>query len=161
MTHHVKPIPDGYHMLTPHLTVKGADRAIEYYTKVFGAKVQSRMATPDGKAVWHAELRIGDSVLMLADEDPTMGGKSPQTLGGVAGGIHVYSADVDGLFQMAIAAGGKPLMPPTDMFWGDRFARFEDPFGQQWGIACHTEDVPPAEMEKRGKEWAAKMAQSH
>ncbi|MGC2288378.1 MAG: VOC family protein [Thermoplasmata archaeon] len=158
MTHHVKAKPDEYHTLTPSLTIHGADKAIEWYTKIFDAKVLSRTETPDGKSVWHAELRIGDSVVMLADEDPNMGGKSPKTLGGVASSIHVYTEDLDGLFARATAAGAKPLMPPTDMFWGDRFASIADPFGHVWSLATHMEDVPTAEMEERGRDWAAKMA---
>jgi len=158
MAHRVKAKPDEYHTLTTSLPIKGADKAIDWYTKVFGAKLLSRMATPDGKAVWHAELRIGDSVLMLADEDPTMGPRSPATLGAVTSSVHVYTEDVDGLFARAIAAGAKANAPPTDMFWGDRYAQITDPFGHVWGLATHTTEVPADQMEARGREWAARMA---
>lgn len=157
MTHHVKAKPDEYHTLTASLIIQGADKAIDWYTKVFGAKLTSRMATPDGKSVWHAELRIGDSLLMLADEDPTMGARSPKTLGGASSSVHLYTENVDDVFARATGAGAKPVMPPMDMFWGDRYARITDPFGQEWGIATHTEDVPPEQMESRGREWAARM----
>jgi PhnB protein len=156
MANEVKAKPDQYHTITPSLTVKGADEAIEWYSKVLGAKLLSRMGTPDGKGVWHAELRVGDSVLMLNDEDPQMGATAPH--GEEAhGSIHVYTEDVDGVFNKAVAAGAKPRMPPMDMFWGDRYAQIMDPFGHVWGLATHTEDVPENQMEARGREWAAKM----
>lgn len=153
----VKAKPDEYHTLTPSLTVKGADQAIEWYLKAFGGKLVSRMSTPDGKAVWHAELRIGDSVLMLNDEDPGMGstGPSPEAQGFQ---IHIYVPDVDAVVRRAVAAGAKARMPPMDMFWGDRYAQFVDPFGHVWSVATHTEDVPSDQMEARGREWAAKAA---
>ncbi|MGA7861998.1 MAG: VOC family protein [Thermoplasmata archaeon] len=157
MAKHVKAKPDQYHTLTAAIPIKGADKAIDWYTKVFGAKLLSRMGTPDGKAVWHAEIRIGDSVLMLSDEDPTMGPRSPTTLGGVTSTIHFYTEDVDKLYARALAAGAKSNAPPTDMFWGDRYAQIVDPFGHVWGLATHTEDVPEDQMEARGREWAAKM----
>ena len=158
MPRKVKAKPDGYHSLTPGLTIKGADQAIEWYTKVLGAKLLSRMATPDGNGVWHAELRIGDSVLMLADEAPGMGSKGPEHEGLHSSAIHVYLEDADAVFQKAVAAGAKPTMPPMDMFWGDRYAQITDPFGHRWSLATHTEDVPVGEMEARGKAWAAKTA---
>jgi PhnB protein len=153
----VKAKPDEYHTLTPSLTVKGADKAIDWYTKVLGAKLQSKMMTPDGKGVWHAELHVGDSVLMLNDEDPSMGAQAPPGENARTS-VHVYLEDTDGVFKKAVAAGAKPRMPPMDMFWGDRYAQFIDPFGHMWSVATHTEDVPPEEMEARGKAWAAKMA---
>jgi PhnB protein len=154
----VKAKPDEYHTLTPNLTIKGADKAIEWYTKVLGAKLLNRMATPDGKSVWHAELRIGDSVLMLNDEDPQMGVRAPESSGASSFGIHVYLENVDDVFQRAVSAGAKPRMPLTDMFWGDRYAQIIDPFGHIWSLATHTVDVPPNEMEERGRAWAAKSA---
>jgi PhnB protein len=157
MPNQVKAKPDEYHTLTPSLTVKGADKAIEWYSKVLGAKLQSRMGTPDGKGVWHAELRIGDSVLMLNDADPSMGAEAPAGENAYAS-VHAYVEDADGVFHKAVAAGAKPRMPPMDMFWGDRYAQFIDPFGHRWSVATHTEDVPAGEMEARGKAWAAKMA---
>jgi PhnB protein len=153
----VKARPGQYHTLTPSLTVRGADKAIEWYTTVLGAKLLSRMATPDGKGVWHAELRIGDSVLMLADEDPRMGSGGPGA-GIPSASIHVYLEDTDGTFQRAVAAGAKPRMPPTDMFWGDRYAQIVDPFGHLWSMATHRKDIPPDQLETRGRQWAAKMA---
>jgi PhnB protein len=157
MTHHVKAKPDEYHTLTPNLTVKGADKAIGWYTQVLGGKLTSRMDRPDGKGVWHAEIRIGDSVLMLNDEDPSMGAMAPS--GDQTNSyVHVYIEDVDGVFQRAVAAGAKPRTPPMDMFWGDRYAQIVDPFGHLWSLATHTEDVPADQMEARGREFAAKMA---
>jgi PhnB protein len=158
MPKHVKAKPDEYHTLTTNLTIKGADKAIDWYGKIFGAKLLSRMATPDGKAVWHAELRIGDSVLMLNDEDPSMGAMGPTPEGGQSASIHFYTENVDGVFKRAVAAGAKQRMPPMDMFWGDRYAQITDPFGHIWSLATHTEDVPADQMEARGREWAAKMA---
>jgi PhnB protein len=154
----VKPKPDEYHTLTPNLTIKGADQAIEWYTKVLGAKLRSRMATPDGRGVWHAELQIGDSVLMLNDENPEMGVRAPQSPDASSYAIHVYLDNVDDVFQRAVAAGAKPKMPLMDMFWGDRYGQLIDPFGHVWSLAQHTVDVPPSEMEKRGRDWAAKVA---
>jgi PhnB protein len=152
----VRARPDQYHTMTPSITVKGADKAIEWYTKVFDAKPISRSPTPDGKGVWHAEIRIGDSVLMLNDEMPDQGAIAP-TGGETYASIHVYLEDVDGVFKRAVAAGAKPRMPPMDMFWGDRYAQVIDPFGHVWGLATHMEDVPNDQMEARGREWAAKM----
>jgi PhnB protein len=157
MAKKVKAKPDEYHTLTPSLTVKGADKAIEWYTKALGGKLQNRMATPDGKAVWHAEIRIGDSVLMLNDEAPEMGSEAPKSEAH-SYSIHVYLEDVDGVYKRAIAAGAKTRMPPTDMFWGDRYAQIIDPFGHIWSMATHTEDVPMDQLESRGRAWAAKMA---
>ncbi|MGA7846156.1 MAG: VOC family protein [Thermoplasmata archaeon] len=154
----VKAKPDQYHTLTASLTIKGADKAIEWYTKVFDAKLLGRMGTPDGKSVWHAELRIGDSILMLNDEDESMAAKGQKAGAAPHSSIWVYLEDVDGRFARAVAAGAKPNMPPMDMFWGDRFGQFTDPFGHVWAIATHTEDVPDEQMEARGREWAAKMA---
>lgn len=154
----VKPIPSGYHALTPSLVVNGAKDALTWYKKVFGGKVGMSMASPDGKSVVHAEITIGDSVFFLSDEDPSMGARSPTTLGGTAGGIHVYAANADATFKKAVAAGAKATMPPTDMFWGDRYAQFTDPFGHTWSVATHQEDVPPREMAKRAEAWAAQMA---
>jgi PhnB protein len=160
MAKRVKAKPDQYHTLTASLAVKGADSAIEWYSKVFGAKLISRMGTPDGKAVWHAELQIGDSLLMLNDEMPSMGQSSSATADQATSAIHAYVEDVDGLYKRALAAGAKSNSPPNDMFWGDRYAQFVDPFGHLWSIATHTEDVPPDQMEARGREWVAKMATS-
>jgi PhnB protein len=153
-----KAIPDGYHSAIPHLTVRNAAKAIEYYKKAFGAKERMRMPTPDGR-IGHAELEIGDSVIFLADEAPNMGAsKSPETLGGCTGGVMLYVEDVDTTFKKAVDAGGKAFMPVADMFWGDRFGSLVDPFGHVWSIATHKEDVAPAEMEKRAQDFYASMA---
>lgn len=157
MSEQVKTQPDGYHALTPGLTIKGADRAIPFYEKALGAKVSSRMNGPDGHSVMHAELKVGDSVFMLGEEDPSMGNRSPSTLGGTTVSLYVYTPDVDGLYQRALAAGATSVAPPTDMFWGDRHARIRDPFGHEWGLATHVEEVPPAEMERRAREWMARQ----
>jgi PhnB protein len=154
----VKPIPPGYHTVTPYLTVKGAAQAIEFYKRAFGAQEVERMPGPDGKSVMHAELKIGDSIVMLSDEFPQMGTRSPQTLGGSSGYLFLYVSDVDAAFKRAVDAGAKATMPPADMFWGDRFAKVSDPFGHEWGMATHKEDLSPEEIRKRGQAEMAKMA---
>ena len=154
----VKPVPSGYHTVTPYLTVSDGARALEFYQRAFGARETERMAGPGGK-VMHAEMRIGDSVIMLSDELPMSTSKAPTTLGGTTGSVMLYLPDVDRTFQQAVAAGCKVLMPPTDMFWGDRFGKLEDPFGNQWGVATHKEDVPPRQMAERAKAAMAQMGQ--
>jgi len=144
----VKPIPDGYHSVTPYLIIKGAAEAIEFYKKAFGASELFRMAQPDGR-VGHAEIKIGDSPIMLADEFPEMGHKSPTTLGGSPVSLMIYVEDVDAVFERAIAAGAKEDRPVEDKFYGDRGGSLSDPFGHLWHIATHKEDVSPEEMEKR------------
>jgi PhnB protein len=144
----VQPIPDGYHTLTPYLIVKGAAQAIEFYTKAFGARELCRMADPSGK-VGHAEIQMGDSPLMLADEHPELGFRSPQSIGGTPVSLLLYVEDVDAVAAQAVAAGAKVLRPVKDQFYGDRSGTFADPFGHVWTIATHKEDVPPEEMEKR------------
>ena len=144
----VKPIPDGYHSVTPYLVVRGAAQAIDYYKRVFGAKERVRMDGPGGK-IGHAELDIGDSVVMLSDEAPEQGAVSPEALKGSPVSVFLYVEDVDATFQQAVKAGAKAVMPPTDMFWGDRFGKLIDPFGHNWALATHKEDVSPQEMEKR------------
>jgi PhnB protein len=150
----VKPIPDGYPRVTPYLVVGGASDAIDFYSRVLGAKERMRMDGPDGK-VGHAELQIGDSVIMLADEFPDMQAVGPKTVGGTPVSIHVYVEDVDKTFEQAVKAGAKELQPLENKFYGDRSATFEDPFGHQWTVSTHVEDIPPDEMAKR----AAAMAQ--
>jgi PhnB protein len=135
----VKPIPDGYHCVTPSLNVRGVAKLIDYLKTVFGAAEVSRLPGPGG-AILHAEVRIGDSVVMLSDAIH----QAP-----MPGSMIVYVSDVDAAFGRAVSAGGKPLMPPTNMFWGDRLGRVEDPFGNLWGIATHVEDVPPDEIPRR------------
>jgi PhnB protein len=149
----VKPIPDGYHTVTPHLVVRDAAKAIEFYTKAFGAEERFRMPGPNG-VVMHAELQLGDSVLMLGEEAPQMGASSPQTIGGSPVSLLIYVKDVDASFARAEKAGGTVQMPPTDMFWGDRYGKLQDPFGHQWALATHKEDVSPEDMAKRMAEMA-------
>ena len=144
----VKPIPEGYPRVTPYLIVDGASAAIDCYASVLGATERMRMSTPEGK-VGHAELEIGDSVIMLADESPEMDARSPRTVGGTPVSLHVYVEDADAAFEQAVEAGAKTLQPVEDKFYGDRSGSFEDPFGHRWHVATHVEDVPPDEMEKR------------
>jgi uncharacterized glyoxalase superfamily protein PhnB len=145
----VKPIPEGYHTVTPYLTVRGAANAIEFYKKAFGAQELARMPGPDGRLM-HAEIKIGDSIVMLGDEFPEMGSKGgPLTLGGTATGLLLYVADVDAAFARAVDAGGKVTMPLADMFWGDRYGKLVDPFGHEWSMATHKEDISHEEMSRR------------
>lgn len=144
----VKAIPDGYHSVTPYLIISGATEAIAFYQKAFGATELMRIDAPGGK-IGHAEIKIGDSPIMLADEFPEMGYKSPQTLGGSPVSIMIYVDDVDMVFKQAIAAGGKEQRPVKDQFYGDRSGTLEDPFGHVWHVATHKEDVTPEEMERR------------
>jgi PhnB protein len=153
----VKAIPDGYHVLTPYLVVRGGAAAIDFYKRAFGAKEVVRMAGPDGK-IMHAELKIGDSMIMLGDECDMGGHRSPLSLGGTPIGLHVYVANVDAAFQQAVAAGAEPKMPPTDMFWGDRFSKLVDPFGHEWSLATHKEDVSAEECARRSQAFMAQMA---
>ena len=155
----VSAIPAGYHSVTPYLTVSNGTRALEFYTKAFGARTKEQMPGPGGRLI-HAELRIGDSVVMLSDEFPQPGGtKSPKSLGGATGSVFLYVPNVDASFKRAVDAGCEGVMPPGDMFWGDRFGRVVDPFGHHWGLATHREDVPPTEMKKRAAAMAAQMGQ--
>ena len=150
-----KPIPDGYHSITPYLIVNGAAKAIDFYKRAFGAVELMRMPGPDGK-IGHAEIKIGDSALMLADEHPEMGYRGPQSLGGTAVSMMVYVERVDDVFGRALAGGAKELQPVKDQFYGDRSGTLQDPFGHKWTVATHVEDVPPEEMRRR----AEKSAQS-
>lgn len=154
----VNPIPAGYHTATPYLTVNDCARAIEFYKKAFGAQELMRMAGPAGK-IGHAEIKIGDSVIMMSDEMPGGGNQAPNSLGGTTAGIFLYVTDVDVSYKQAVDAGAKADMPPADMFWGDRFGKLTDPFGHSWSMATHKEDVAPDEMRKRMQEQMAKMAQ--
>jgi len=148
MSNKVKPVPDGYHTATPYLTIRGAAAAIDFYKRAFGAKELFRMPSPDGK-IMHAEITIGDSHIMLADESDAAETKAPQTLKGSTAGIFLYLKDVDTAFKQALTAGAKETMPVQNMFWGDRFGKLTDPFGHRWMLASHIEDVSPAEMEER------------
>jgi len=150
MASKVKPIPDGYHSVTPYLYIKGAAAAIDFYKKAFGAVELFRMDAPGGR-IGHAEIKIGDSPIMLADENADMGALSPQTIGGTPFSIMIYVEDVDAVFDQAIAAGGEQIRAVANQFYGDRSGGLKDPFGFQWWIATHIEDVPPEEMEERAK----------
>jgi uncharacterized glyoxalase superfamily protein PhnB len=154
----VAPIPPGYHAVTPYIVCRGAARAIDFYKRAFGAKERLRMEGPDG-SVAHAEIVIGDSVVMLGDEMPAMGATAPETIGGTASGLFIYTKNVDQAYEKAIAAGGRAEMPPTDMFWGDRYCKLSDPFGHKWSLATHIEDLTPKEMARRGEQAMAQQAQ--
>lgn len=146
-----KPIPDGYPRLSPYLCIEGAAAAIDFYTEVLGAKERVRMPAPGGK-LGHAELQLGDSVVMLSDEFPEMGNQSPTTVGGTPVVLSVYVDDVDDLFDRAVKAGATVVSPVTTQFYGDRSGLFEDPFGHRWSVATHVEDVAPDEMARRAAE---------
>jgi PhnB protein len=144
----VKPVPEGYHTVTPYLIVNGAAQAIEFYRKAFGATEVMRMPDKTGR-IGHAEIRVGDSVIMLADEHLEMGHKGPRTLGGSSVSILLYLPDVDRTFAQAIGCGAKSLRPVADQFYGDRMGTLEDPFGHVWTLGTHIEDVTPEEMRRR------------
>lgn len=144
----VKPIPDGYRSVTPYLVVNGAERAIEFYKRAFGAQEIMRMPAPDGR-IGHAEIRIGDSVVMLSDETPQSAAKAPTSVGATTCGVFLYVEDVDATYDRAIGAGAKATARPQDMFWGDRYGKLADPFGHEWALATHKEDLSPEEMMKR------------
>jgi len=147
-----KSIPDGYHSVTPYLITTGAANAIDFYKRAFGATEVMRMPSPDG-TIGHAELKIGDSMIMLADEHPQMGYRSPQSLGGTGVSLMIYLDQVDEVFKRAVAAGAKELQPVKDQFYGDRSGTLQDPFGHVWTIATHVEDVPPEEMRIRAEKF--------
>ncbi len=154
----VKPIPQGFHSVTAYLTLNDTARAIDFYKRAFGAQELVRMDGPDGK-IGHAEIKIGDSVIMLSDEMPGSACKAPNSLGGTTAGIFLYVENADAFFNQALSAGAQVVAPLADMFWGDRFGSLKDPFGHSWSVATHIEDVAPAEMPKRMKDAMAKMAQ--
>ena len=153
----VKPIPEGYHTVTPYLAVDDAAEAIEYYKKAFGAKERVRMEAPGGK-IGHAELEIGDSLVMLSDSFPQATTRPPKELGGTSASVFMYVEDVDAVVKRAVDAGAMVAMEVADQFWGDRFGSVKDPFGHLWSIATHVEDVPPEEMAERAKEAMAAMS---
>ena len=154
----IKPVPEGYHTVTPYLTVRDAAQAIDFYKRVFGAREVTRMPGPDGKSIMHAELRIGDSIVMLSDELPGMSTcHAPTSLGGTTVALFLYVPNVDATFKRAVDAGCKVLRPLADMFWGDRYGQLEDPFGNQWGLATHQEDLTPKEMKRRAQAAMAQM----
>jgi PhnB protein len=151
-----KPIPDGYHSVTPYLICKGAAQALDWYKKAFGAEELVRMPGPGG-VLMHAEMRIGDSVVMMADEFPEMGAKSPASLGGSPVGMCIYTSDCDAVFNRAVAAGAKVERAVQDQFYGDRSGTLLDPYGHKWTIATHTEDLTPEEMGERMKQFTAQQ----
>jgi PhnB protein len=153
----VKPVPDGYHTVTPYLAVDDAAEAINYYKKAFGAKERVRMEAPGGK-VGHAELEIGDSLVMLSDSFPQASTRPPKELGGTSVSVFMYVKDVDAVVKQAVDAGATVTMEVADQFWGDRFGSVQDPFGHLWSIATHVEDVPPEEMAERAKAAMAAMS---
>ena len=152
----VQPMPEGYEAPIPSLTVDGAAAAIDFYTRAFGARERARMEGPGG-TIAHAELEIGGSVVMLADPFPQSTRKSPRELGGTSVGVFMYVDDVDAVVERAVAAGATITMPVDDMFWGDRYGKVADPFGHEWEIATHKEDLTPEEMQRRGEEAMASM----
>jgi len=154
----VKPVPEGFSTVTPHLNVRDAARALDFYKRAFGAIETVRMPGPGG-AILHAEFKIGDSYLFLAEEMPDWGSKSPQTLNGTATAICLYVGDADAVFNQAVSAGAKVVMPLADQFWGDRYGKLADPFGHEWAVATHLEDLTPEEMKKRQEVAMAQMAQ--
>jgi len=152
-----KPIPEGYHTVTPYLAVDDAAQAIEYYKNVFGAKELVRMDAPGG-TIGHAELEVGDSRVMLSDPFPQASTKPPKELGGTSVSVFMYVEDVDGVVKQAVDAGAKVLMEVADQFWGDRLGTVQDPFGHSWSIATHVEDLTPEEIAERGREAMAQMS---
>jgi PhnB protein len=156
----VRPIPEGHHTVVPYLTLNNAEAALDFYKKAFGAVEVARMAGPGGRGIGHAEIKIGDSLLFLADECPGMSNPAPKTLGGTTVGIHLNVEDVDAAFARATAAGATVQMPPADMFWGDRFCKLSDPFGHSWSMSTHIEDVSMEEATRRAEVVFAEMAKS-
>jgi PhnB protein len=155
MTSKVKAVPDGFHTVTPHLMVRDANRALDFYKKAFGAEVLHVMPGPGGK-VMHAAVKIGDSIVMLADEFPEHG----STAGASGDALHIYIDNVDAAFQRAVSAGASVKMPVMDMFWGDRYGQVVDPFGHTWSLATHTRDMSPEEMQKEQEKAFSQMSKS-
>ena len=156
----VNPVPQGMHTLTPNLVLRDCSKAIEFYKRALGAQEVVRMPSPDGKSIWHAELRIGDSIFFLNDEMPGMGRPAPSAAEPVPVTMWLYVPDCDAAFKRAVDAGAKAIYPPSDMFWGDRCAGVTDPFGYVWSFATHTKDMTAEEMRRAGQEFARKMAAS-
>jgi PhnB protein len=160
MTNRIKAVPEGYHTLTPHLVVKGATQAIEFYKNAFGAEEIIRLPGPDGQSIMHAELKIGDSRLFLVEEFPEMDSRAPQSLGGTPVTIHIYVEDADTVFNQAVAAGAQVRMPLEDAFWGDRYGQVTDPFGHRWSLATRKENLTPEEISQRAQAAFSGCAQS-
>ncbi|MDP9159582.1 MAG: VOC family protein [Acidobacteriota bacterium] len=159
MTDKVKPIPDGYHTLTPHLTVRDAARALDFYQKAFGAQILHVHKMPDGK-IMHATIKIGDSLCMLNDEFPEWQTLSPVSTAGSGVTLHIQIEDVDTAFKQAVSAGATVKMPLMDMFWGDRYGTVSDPFGHTWSLATHVRDVSPEEMQQASEAMSQEMPKS-
>ncbi|MFQ5719970.1 MAG: VOC family protein [Acidobacteriota bacterium] len=153
----VKPIPGGFHTVTPSIVIKDAAAAIEFYRKAFGAEVALRLSGPE-ESVVHAEIQIGDSIIMLGEEGPGHHVQSPAAVKSTTATLHIYVEDVDAAHRRAVAAGATEIMPPVDMFWGDRFSSLTDPFGHSWSLATHKKDLSPAECQKACDEWMDWMA---
>jgi uncharacterized glyoxalase superfamily protein PhnB len=153
------PIPQGMHTVTPNLIIRDCAKAIEFYKRALGAQEVARMTAPDGKSVWHAELRIGDSIVFMNDEMPGMSHRAPTAQNPVPVTMWLYVPDCDAAFEKAVKAGAKETMKPDDMFWGDRVASVADPFGYNWSFATHQKDMTDEEMRKAGEEFARTMQQ--
>jgi PhnB protein len=158
MSESPKTIPEGYHSINTYLVVRNADRAIEFYKKAFGAEERFRMYGPDGKAIMHAELKIGDSVFMLSEESKEMKAHSPESIGGSPVSMYVYVRDVDQIFNQAVSEGATVLKPVNDQFYGDRSGYLKDPFGHLWSIATHKKDLSPDELRKAGEAFFEEMS---
>ena len=158
MATQVKAIPTGFHSITPMLTVREVDKAIDFYKRALGAEERMRFRGPDGKSIMHAELKIGDSILMLGGEQAEQGCRGPQTLGGTPVSLYLYVEDADKAINRAVTAGATVTMPVADMFWGDRGGQFVDPFGHKWFLATRKEDLLQEDIQKRGLAFFAEMA---
>ena len=158
MATEVKPIPEGYHTITPSLIVSDAAKAIEFYKNGLGAEVLDVAKTPDGSKVVHSVLKVGNSLVFVNDEFPEMGARSPQSLGGSPVSLYLYVEDADLWFNRAVAAGATPTMPIADMFWGDRFGTVTDPYGHNWGFSTHIKDLSPEEVERASSEFFSQMS---
>jgi PhnB protein len=154
------PVPKGYHTVTPSLFVSGAAKAIDFYKKALGAEELMRFPGPDGK-IMHAEIKVGDSIVMLADEMPDMGGRGPKSIGGTPVSFFVYGENVDAAWKRAVDAGAKEIQPLADQFWGDRTGCLEDPFGHQWWLAQHLEDLTPEQIQKNAEAFFSQMQPAH
>ena len=153
----VKPIPDGYHTVTPYLCVRDAGTAIDFYKRALGAEERCRMPGPGGQGVMHAEIKVGDSIVMLSDEMAEWGHLSAESIGNTPVTLHLFVPDVDAAIAKAVSQGAKLTAPVTDMFRGDRYGKIQDPFGHNWSIATHIEDVPPEQMPERAQKDFAEM----
>ena len=156
MASNVKAVPEGYHTVTPNLSLRDAAKAIEFYQRAFGAREVSHFNMPDGK-IGHAEIKMGDSTVMLVDETPQTGCRAPTSLNGTTVGFFLYVEDVDTTVQKTVRAGAAVTMPVADMFWGDRMGQVQDPFGHRWSVATHKADLSPAQIEQRGQECFASL----